>query len=216
MNDPKGTSPDPTRPDPTASDSAAARRDTAALDTLTPGLSLDRIGQALASFYDDLVAEGVPEHLAGLVRQVRQPDPEPAAPAPADIATARKSGRFALVVEDDGPTRTLAEMLLEETELGVIGCDSAEAALAIMQDRGGEVSLIFADVQLSGPMDGLQLASAVVLLWPTVRMVVTTGRRAERPESLAPQAVFIPKPWRPLDLLVEAERATTEPQPVVR
>ena len=34
------------------------------VDTLTPGLSLDRIGQALASFYDDLIAEGVPEHLA--------------------------------------------------------------------------------------------------------------------------------------------------------
>lgn len=215
MNDPKGTSPDPTRPDPTSSDRAQTRRDAAALDTLSPGLSLDRIGQALASFYDDLVAEGVPEHLAGLVRQVRQPDPEPVAPAQAGLPPARKSGRFALVVEDDAPTRALAEMLLEETELGVIGCDSAEAALAVMRERGGEVSLIFADVRLAGPMDGLQLASAVLLLWPTVRMVVTTGRRTKRPESLAPQAIFIPKPWRPFDLLVEAERATTERQPLV-
>lgn len=210
MNDPKDTS-----PDPTALDRAPARREAAALDTLSPGLSLDRIGQALASFYDDLVAEGVPEHLAGLVRQVRQPDPVPAAPAQASVATARKSGRLALVVEDDPPTRALAEMLLEETELGVIGCDSAEAALAIMRERGGDVSLIFADVQLAGAMDGLQLASAVVLLWPTVRMVVTTGRRTRRPDTLAPQAVFIPKPWRPFDLLVEAERATTETQPIV-
>lgn len=198
-----------------ALDRAPARREAAALDTLSPGLSLDRIGQALASFYDDLVAEGVPEHLAGLVRQVRQPDPVPAAPAQASVATARKSGRLALVVEDDPPTRALAEMLLEETELGVIGCDSAEAALAIMRERGGDVSLIFADVQLAGAMDGLQLASAVVLLWPTVRMVVTTGRRTRRPDTLAPQAVFIPKPWRPFDLLVEAERATTETQPIV-
>ncbi len=175
------------------------------VDTLTPGLSLNRIGQALAAFYDDLIAEGVPEHLAGLVRQVQ---PEAAAQP--------KSGRIALVVEDDEATRHLAEALLGDTDLEVIGCDSAEAALAIMRERGGRVALVFADVRLAGPMDGLQLASAIALLWPTARMVVTSGHRADRPGALPPQAVFIPKPWRPFDLLVEAERATTERQPIVR
>lgn len=174
------------------------------VDTLTPGLSLDRIGQALASFYDDLIAEGVPEHLAALVRQV-QPD-TPAKP---------RSGRLALVVEDDAATRQVAEALLGDTDLDVIGCDSAEAALAVMREQGGRVALVFTDVRLAGPMDGLQLASAVALLWPTARMVVTSGRRMDRPANLPPQAVFIPKPWRPFDLLAEAERAATEPQPIV-
>lgn len=215
MNDPNGNDPNGPSPEPAPPDLATNSCDGAAMDTLTPGISLDRIGQALASFYDDLVAEGVPEHLAGLVRQVRQPDPEPVAPVRTAVPTPRKSGRLALVVEDDESTRALAEMLLEETELGVIGCDSAEAALTIMRERGGEVSLIFADVRLAGAMDGLQLASAVVLLWPTVRMVVTSGRRTARPDTLPPQAVFIPKPWRPFDLLVEAERATSETQPIV-
>ena len=187
-------------------------------ETLNPSLSLDRIGQALASFYDDLIAEGVPEHLAALVRQVRQPErqerrPEPVAPAG---PVAAKSGKLALVVEDDAATRALAEALLEETELGVVGCDSAEAAIAIMRERGGDVSLVFADVHLAGVMDGVQLASAIALLWPTTRLVVTSGQRTQRPGALAPQAVFIPKPWRPLDLLGEAERARTEPQPVLR
>lgn len=200
MHDPKGTLPDSTTP---------------ASDTLTPGLSLDRIGQALAAFYDDLIAEGVPEHLASLVRQVRQPDPEPVVAVPEREATARKSGRIALVIEDDAATRALAEMLLEETELRVIGCDSAEAALTLMRERGGDVSLVFTDVRLAGAMDGLQLAAAIGLLWPTARVVVTSGRRTERPATLAPQAIFIPKPWRPFDLLVEAERATTESQPIV-
>ncbi|NEU10979.1 response regulator [Methylobacterium sp. BTF04] len=182
---------------------------------MTPGLSLDRIGQALASFYDDLIAEGVPEHLAGLVRQVRQPDPDPIVAPRKPATTAPKSGRLALVVEDDAATRALAEMLLEETELGVLGCDSAESALTLMREHSGEVALVFADVRLAGAMDGLQLAAAIALLWPTVRVVVTSGRRAERPATLSPQAVFIPKPWRPFDLLVEAERATTETQPIV-
>lgn len=194
MPDLKGTPPD----------RSSSARPAAPVDTLSPGLSLDRIGQALAAFYDDLIAEGVPEHLASLVRNVR---PEPAAPV--------KSDWMALVVEDDEATRQLAEALLSDTDLGVIGCDNAEAALAIMQEQGGRVALVFADVRLAGPMDGLQLAAAITLLWPTARMVVTSGRRAERPANLPPQAVFIPKPWRPFDLLVEAERATTERQPIV-
>jgi len=179
------------------------------VDSLSPGLSLDRIGQALAAFYDDLIAEGVPEHLATLVRQVQ---PEPGAK---QTGTQPKSGRIALVVEDDAATRHLAEALLGDTDLSVIGCDSAEAALAIMREQGGQVALVFADIRLAGAMDGLQLAAAVALLWPTARMVVTSGRRAERPENLPPQAVFIAKPWRPFDLLVEAERATTERQPII-
>lgn len=184
-------------------------------DTLSPSLSLDRIGQALASFYDDLIAEGVPEHLAALVRQVRQPEPAPVVPNPIAGKPTSKSGKLALVVEDDATTRALAEALLEETELGVVGCDSAEAAIEIMRTRGGDVCLVFADVHLSGVMDGVQLASAIALLWPMTRLVVTSGQRTQRPGSLAPQAVFIPKPWRPMDLLGEAERACAEPQPIL-
>ncbi|TXN60614.1 response regulator, partial [Methylobacterium sp. WL18] len=37
-------------------------------------MPLDQIGQTLASIYDDLMSEGVPEHLAALVRRVRQAD----------------------------------------------------------------------------------------------------------------------------------------------
>lgn len=194
MPDPKGTNADlPT----------AVSRPLLA-DTLSPGMSLDRIGQALAAFYDDLIAEGVPEHLAILVRKVEsEPVPKP------------HPGKLALVVEDDAATRALAEALLSDTELTAIGCDSAEAALNIMRERGGDVALVFADVSLAGAMDGVQLASAIALLWPAARMVVTSGRRAERPGTLPEQAVFIPKPWRPFDLLSEAEIATTAPQPIV-
>jgi len=200
LPDPKGTN---------ADDPSAVSRTTLA-DTLSPGLSLDRIGQALAAFYDDLIAEGVPEHLAVLVRKV---EPEPAAkPSPAKP----RPTKLALVVEDDAATRALAEALLSDTDLTAIGCDSAEAALTIMRERGGDVALVFADVSLAGAMDGVQLASAIALLWPMTRLVVTSGQRTQRPASLAPQAVFIPKPWRPMDLLGEAERACAEPQPILR
>ncbi|AWN44681.1 response regulator [Methylobacterium durans] len=177
-------------------------------------MPLDQIGQTLASFYDTLVAEGVPEHLAVLVRRVRQSE-SPSEPGTDDAQEARagaRSAHLALVVEDEPEVRALAEALLEETELSVIGCDSAEAALAVLQARGGEVALVFADVRLAGEMDGLQLARAVATLWPRARLVITSGCAVARPD-VPEQAVFIPKPWRPLDVLVEAERASSAPPP---
>lgn len=175
-------------------------------DPLMPAMRLDQIGQALAAFYDDLVAEGVPEHLAALVKRVKQADVPAIAP---------RRERIALVVEDEPEVRALAETLLEETELLVVGCDSAEAALGVLREHGGEVALVFADIRLAGAMDGLQLAHAVATLWPRTRMVVTSGGALERDADIPPRAVFIPKPWRPLDVLVEAERAAADPAPAV-
>ena len=185
-------------------------------DTLSPGVPLDQIGQTLASFYDNLIAEGVPEHLATLVRRVRQADAAVAAPrdGPSPAETAQPQQSLALVVEDEPDIRELAEALLEETDLDVIGCDSAEAALAVLRERGGDVAMVFADVRLAGAMDGLQLARAVATLWPRARLVITSGHGVRRPE-LPGEAVFIPKPWRALDVLLEAERATSQPAPPV-
>ena len=118
------------------------------------------------------------------------------------------------MVEDEPEIRALAETLLEETELDVVGCDSAEAALSVLQARGGDVALVFADIRLAGKMDGLQLARAVATLWPRARLVITSGHHLPRPD-LPAEAVFIAKPWRALDVLVEAERAAAESAPPV-
>ncbi len=167
------------------------------VDGLTPRISLESIGRALANAYDDLIAEGVPEHLAALVRRVETRE--------------RSRDRVALVVEDDPNVRALAETVLEETDLAVEGCASAEVALAVLRERGHTIALIFADVRLAGAMDGVQLASAVATLWPTTRLVLTSGTPQADLAPLPERTVFIAKPWRALDLLCEAERATREP-----
>ncbi|WP_438346751.1 response regulator [Methylorubrum populi] len=172
-------------------------------------MKLDQIGQALASCYDNLVAEGIPDHLAALVRRVDHA--ERTMPAKADGPEAR----IVLVVEDERNTRELAESVLEETEMRVIGCDSAERALSVLQERGGDVALVFADIRLAGAMDGLQLARAIATLWPRTRLVVTSGVEPEPGVALPEGAVFIPKPWRAFDVLVEAERAARDPSPPV-
>jgi DNA-binding NtrC family response regulator len=122
---------------------------------------------------------------------------------------------LALIVEDDPDVRALAGALLEETSLEVVEVESAEAALDCLKERGGEVAMMFADVRLPGEMDGVQLATAACKLWPTIRIVLTSGDPGAVSEELPDCVTFMPKPWRGLDVLVQAEKAIHDPQPPV-
>ena len=115
--------------------------------------------------------------------------------------------RLALIVEDDPELRWLTAALLEESELDIIECESAEAALATMLIRGKDVALIFADLRLPGVMDGVDLAREVKMRWPHLTVVVTSGNPGERLEHLPAGVIYMPKPWQPLNVLMVAERA---------
>ena len=121
----------------------------------------------------------------------------------------------ALIVEDEPDVRELAGALLEETPLDVVEVESAEAALAYLQERGGEVAMMFADIRLPGEMDGAQLAKAACTLWPTIRIVLTSGDPSAWSDDLPDCVTFMPKPWRGLDVLVQAEKAGHQSQPPV-
>lgn len=113
-----------------------------------------------------------------------------------------------LVVEDDPSLRALAAALLEETDLQVMECEDAEQAFAALCKHGDDIVLVFADVRLPGLLDGVDLAQRVKLLWPKIRMVVTTGYPGARLDALPENVVFMPKPWLALDVLMQAEHAT--------
>lgn len=114
----------------------------------------------------------------------------------------------ALVVEDDAAIRNLATAVLEETDLEVIACASGEAAIAILERADVNVALLFADIRLGGAMDGVALANTVEQRWPDVRVVVTSGYDSSQDDRLSDQVVYLQKPWRVLDVLVQAEHAT--------
>jgi CheY-like chemotaxis protein len=123
------------------------------------------------------------------------------------MGQARPRRRTALVVEDDAELRWLTATLLEESELDIIECESAEAALAIMLMRGAEVAMVFADIRLPGVMDGVDLAREVKMRWPHLTVALTSGNPGDRLRHLPPGVVYLPKPWPALNLLMVAERA---------
>src|SRR5262245_61198101 len=112
---------------------------------------------------------------------------------------------LALIVEDDAEQRHLAAALLEETDLDVIECESAEAALSVMQRCGERILLVFVDIRLPGIIDGVDLARAVGTHWPHARVIVTSGDPGDRLDSLPREASYMDKPWRALDVLIAAE-----------
>jgi two-component system cell cycle response regulator CpdR len=112
--------------------------------------------------------------------------------------------RTALVVEDDWIQREYIVTLLEESDLRVIQCESAEAALLVLQKTGGCLSLMVTDVNLAGRLDGIELAHFASQKCPNIHVVVTSGHALTR--DLPDGALFLPKPFLPLDVLREAER----------
>ena len=110
----------------------------------------------------------------------------------------------ALIVEDDPMQREMICLLLEESEVDVIECESAEAAELVLERVGANVALMMTDVQLAGDMNGVELAHIARKHNPDMGVIVTSGRplRQELPDGVQ----FWSKPWAPLDVIREAER----------
>ena len=112
---------------------------------------------------------------------------------------------IAVVVEDDMIQREDVAALLEESEMGVVQCDTAEEALRVLEKMGECVSLMFTDVELGGQIDGVELAHFSAQRYPNIHVIVTSGLALTR--RLPDGVRFMPKPWLPLDILREVERS---------
>jgi CheY-like chemotaxis protein len=111
----------------------------------------------------------------------------------------------ALIVENDQAQREILSVLLEESDMQVIQCESAEAAVLVLEKSGGCLTLLFTDVDLAGRMDGIELAYIAKLKFPDLNIIVTSG--TPRVRRLPDGTMFLAKPWAPLDVLREAEKS---------
>lgn len=111
-----------------------------------------------------------------------------------------------LVVEDDQLQRELVSLIFEESDMNVIACMSAEAAAAVLEKAGGDLTMMFTEVELEGDMSGIELAHIARQRFPDLDVIVTS--RQEIDEADIPDDVlFMQKPWLPLEVLREAERS---------
>ena len=93
---------------------------------------------------------------------------------------------IALIVEDDHDLQQLTAMLLQESGFETVECESAEAALAVMLLGGqNDVTMVFADIRLSGAMDGVDLAHELKMRWPHLHIILTSGNAGTRLKAMA-------------------------------
>ena len=110
----------------------------------------------------------------------------------------------ALVVEDDPMQREMLCLLLEESEMDVIECESGEAAELVLEQADASLVMLMTDVALAGHMNGVELAYIAMKYNPDLDVIVTSGTPLRQP--LPEGAQFWAKPWAPLDVIREAER----------
>ena len=106
-----------------------------------------------------------------------------------------------LLVEDEALVRMMAaDVLREEGGFKVVEAADADEALTVL-DATADVRALVTDVEMPGSLNGFTLARVVKQAWPQIGIVVTSGRMAPGPKDLPSGALFMPKPYRPADLL---------------
>lgn len=103
-----------------------------------------------------------------------------------------------LIVEDEFLVRLIAADSLSESGFSVLEAQDAEEALALL-DRH-QVAVLFTDINMPGPINGLELAQMVAQRRPEVKVVVTSGREWIDASRLPDSGVYLPKPYRPAQL----------------
>jgi CheY-like chemotaxis protein len=98
-----------------------------------------------------------------------------------------------MVVDDDAVIRMVLAESMRDAGLHVIEASCSADAIGYLQS-GAPVDLIFSDIQMAGPLDGLHLAHQVRAMDPTLPMIFTSA--GPKPAALTDAEIFVGKPYR--------------------
>jgi DNA-binding NtrC family response regulator len=98
-----------------------------------------------------------------------------------------------LIVEDDMILRMRSVDIVEDAGYTPVEAVDADEALGILQSRS-DIALLFTDIQMSGSMDGLQLAHAVYERWPQLKIILVSGQLKLSSAEIPRDSRFFGKP----------------------
>lgn len=100
-----------------------------------------------------------------------------------------------LVVDDEPIIRLDAVAMIEDAGFIAYEAADAEEALGLISAHP-EVSVLFTDINMPGPLDGLELARRIHDGWPMVQLVITSGRVMPSPDEIPDHGHFVAKPYQ--------------------
>jgi DNA-binding NtrC family response regulator len=99
-----------------------------------------------------------------------------------------------LIVEDEAVIRMTVASDLADTGFEAIEASNADEALELLDGRD-DIGALFTDIDMPGSHDGLELAHIVAQRWPSIRIIITSGRSWPIAGSLPTDSLFFPKPY---------------------
>jgi CheY-like chemotaxis protein len=102
--------------------------------------------------------------------------------------------RLILVVEDEALVRVCTAALLEDAGCQVIEAGDAEEALRAFE-ANDQVTTLFTDINMPGPINGLSLAHRIFRMRPRVQLILTSGRGSPSDDEMPAGGHFLPKPY---------------------
>jgi two-component sensor histidine kinase/ActR/RegA family two-component response regulator len=109
-----------------------------------------------------------------------------------------------LVVEDEMMLRMRAVDIVEDAGFIPIEAVNADEALAILESRS-DIDLLFTDIQMPGSMDGLKLAYAVHERWPSIKIILVSGKLTPTEAEKPPHSRFFGKPLGMKQMITEMQ-----------
>ncbi len=110
--------------------------------------------------------------------------------------------RSFLVVDDEPLVRLDMAELIREHGFEAWEAGSTAEALGILERSGDAFVGLITDVNMPGTRSGVVLANHVRVMWPHIRIIVVSGGRKPFAGELPDDTAFIPKPWRPEQIVM--------------
>jgi CheY-like chemotaxis protein len=101
-----------------------------------------------------------------------------------------------LVAEDEELVRLVIVEALRDAGFEVMEAEHAQAALGMLEIHATCVHVLFTDIQMPGPMDGLALAHHTSKNWPAIALLITSARPHPGRGKLPEKSRFLAKPYQ--------------------
>ena len=104
-----------------------------------------------------------------------------------------------LVVDDEPLIRMYAVDVLEDAGFAVVEASNGEDAL-IALDRHPEITVLFTDIHMPGPFDGLDLARKVFERRSDIQLIIASGKGRPTKDEIPDGGSFFAKPYDGADI----------------
>jgi CheY-like chemotaxis protein len=100
--------------------------------------------------------------------------------------------------------RMRAVDIVEDAGFTAVEAVNADEALSILETRS-DISLLLSDIQIPGSMDGLKLAQAVHDRWPSIKIILVSGKTELADTDRLADSRFFDKPLEVKRIIAELQ-----------